>query len=177
MSRFASAVLLLALAAPAWCEDAASLDEKVVKQLEYEVQLEAEAGSKSKIVLALIEMFGLGALGVDRCYMGSYCLGTVKALTGGGFIIWALVDYFNIVINCLTKKDTISSIGYNATFAPNTVDVAFYIVIVIFALKCITGCMRAKASASGREISADDLDTQESMYPEPSQSDYAKLMA
>eukprot|EP00928_Gymnodinium_smaydae_P028138 TRINITY_DN2153_c0_g1_i1.p1 TRINITY_DN2153_c0_g1~~TRINITY_DN2153_c0_g1_i1.p1 ORF type:complete len:259 (+),score=77.60 TRINITY_DN2153_c0_g1_i1:71-847(+) len=151
-----------------------AIDEMVVKELEYEVQLEASA-PKSKVVLALIEMFGLGALGVDRCYMGSTCLGVVKALTGGGFVIWALVDYFNIVFNCLMKKDKIASIGYGATFTPGTVDMAFYIVVGLFALKCIVGCTRAAKGMSGREV--EPSDAADALNEQPAATQYEKLVA
>jgi hypothetical protein len=131
-----------------WVASTSAMDV-VATGLEYEVQL-AAAPTKNKMILALIEMFGLGALGVDRCYLGSYCTGFIKAFTGGGLLIWTLIDYVNIVVNCFMKKEKIGSIGMSATFT--NVDSAFYVVVILFALKCLVGVGKAAKSASGREV-------------------------
>ena len=38
----------------------------------------------------------LGFLGADRFYVGDTLLGFLKLITGGGFGIWILIDYFLI---------------------------------------------------------------------------------
>ena len=45
------------------------------------------------IILSIL----VGALGVDRFYIGDIGLGVGKLLTGGGCYIWALVDIFLIM--------------------------------------------------------------------------------
>jgi hypothetical protein len=43
----------------------------------------------------LISIFA-GAYGIDRFYIGDIGLGVGKLLTCGGFVIWAIVDWFLI---------------------------------------------------------------------------------
>lgn len=59
---------------------------------------------KSKLVLVIIVMTGLGFLGIDRLYAGQTLLGLVKMFTLGGFGIWALVDTIIVVVNAVTKS-------------------------------------------------------------------------
>lgn len=59
---------------------------------------------KSKLVLVIIVMTGLGILGIDRLYAGQTLLGIVKMFTLGGLGIWALVDTFIVVVNAITKS-------------------------------------------------------------------------
>ncbi len=46
---------------------------------------------KSWSVTLILSIF-LGFLGVDRMYLGSIGLGVVKMLTGGGYLVWWIVD-------------------------------------------------------------------------------------
>lgn len=55
-----------------------------------------EVSSKSKTTAALLSFF-LGALGIDRFYLGNTGLGVGKLLTFGGFGIWAFVDFIYIL--------------------------------------------------------------------------------
>lgn len=55
-----------------------------------------EVSSKSKTTAALLSFF-LGALGIDRFYLGNTVLGVGKLLTFGGFGIWAFVDFVYIL--------------------------------------------------------------------------------
>lgn len=46
---------------------------------------------RSYIVALLLSIF-VGALGVDRFYLGNVGLGILKLITGGGFGVWWLID-------------------------------------------------------------------------------------
>eukprot|EP00931_Biecheleriopsis_adriatica_P097052 TRINITY_DN70818_c0_g1_i1.p1 TRINITY_DN70818_c0_g1~~TRINITY_DN70818_c0_g1_i1.p1 ORF type:complete len:201 (+),score=32.96 TRINITY_DN70818_c0_g1_i1:55-657(+) len=120
--------------------------------LEIEMPMVQEAQRvKSKVALAIISGFGLGACGIDRCYMGSTCLGITKGLTLGGLGIWAFVDFIVILINMLQKKDSINSLGFQAKFEPESeVDTAFWITVVLLMVKLFAGSCKAKASAGGK---------------------------
>ena len=67
----------------------------------------AQVGSKPQksFVTALLLSFFLGALGVDRFYLGYVGLGIVKLLTFGGLGIWALNDFIMIALRKVTSAD------------------------------------------------------------------------
>ncbi len=54
---------------------------------------------------ALLLSFFLGALGVDRFYLGHTGLGVGKLLTFGGCGIWALIDFILIAVNNVKDAD------------------------------------------------------------------------
>lgn len=54
---------------------------------------------------ALILSIFLGALGVDRFYMGYVGLGILKLITGGGFGIWWLIDVIMIATKSLKDSN------------------------------------------------------------------------
>lgn len=60
---------------------------------------------KSPIVAFIISFF-FGWLGIDRFMIGQTGLGVAKLLTGGGFGLWALIDWF--VIIGATKKTNLN---------------------------------------------------------------------
>ena len=61
-------------------------------------------GSKNQTLAAVLAFF-LGGLGVHRFYLGYTWQGVVQLLTGGGLIIWALIDFVRICIGSLEPKD------------------------------------------------------------------------
>jgi TM2 domain/GYF domain 2 len=61
--------------------------------------------SSKNYVTAMILSFFLGALGVDRFYLGYTGLGVLKLLTFGGCGIWALIDFINIAIRKMPDSD------------------------------------------------------------------------
>jgi TM2 domain-containing membrane protein YozV len=56
-------------------------------------------------VTALLLSFFLGVLGVDRFYLGYTGLGIAKLLTGGGFGVWALIDFILIAVRKVTAAN------------------------------------------------------------------------
>ena len=54
---------------------------------------------------ALLLSIFLGVLGVDRFYVGDIGLGVAKLLTGGGFFIWVIIDWF-LIRDATAAKNT-----------------------------------------------------------------------
>ncbi|MDD3243394.1 MAG: TM2 domain-containing protein [Eubacteriales bacterium] len=59
---------------------------------------------KSKMTALILSIF-LGALGVDRFYLGKIGTGILKLITAGGFGIWWLVDIIMIATGKMTDKN------------------------------------------------------------------------
>ncbi|MDE0680127.1 MAG: TM2 domain-containing protein [Gammaproteobacteria bacterium] len=53
---------------------------------------------------ALLLCFFLGFLGFHRFYVGKGGTGILMLLTGGGFLIWVLVDFIMIATGSFTDK-------------------------------------------------------------------------
>ncbi len=64
------------------------------KQEQFDMLLASQM--KSPVVAIVLSLF-FGWLGVDRFYIGKVGLGIGKLLTGGGFLIWWLIDLFLIM--------------------------------------------------------------------------------
>jgi TM2 domain-containing membrane protein YozV len=62
-----------------------------------------EKSEKSWLTALLLSIL-LGALGVDRFYLGKTGTGILKLLTGGGFGIWWLMDIISIATGKMTDS-------------------------------------------------------------------------
>ena len=61
--------------------------------------------SSKSYVTALLLSFFLGAIGVDRFYLGQSGLGIAKLLTLGGCGVWALIDFILIAMRKVADSD------------------------------------------------------------------------
>lgn len=126
------------------------LTNLISKQIEFE--LHNKGGTRvDKLMLVLLEVFGLGSFGIDRCCMGQCCLGTVKGLTLGGLGIWATIDLFIILNNAFHQKPSIDILGLVAAWKPDTIQPAFIaacIVISLIILSLVCSCCRCCAAAA-----------------------------
>lgn len=89
--------------------------------------------TKEKLVLLIIEMMGLGALGIDRMYLGSslsVCTGILKLLTCGGCGVWAIIDLVAVLVNCLLQKTSIDFLFMEADFGSAQLEVTYWTAIV-----------------------------------------------
>lgn len=140
------------------------LDEEFLNQIEFEFNPVVGAlPHKNKLIVLLFEFFMLGCCGADRCYMGGTgccgcsgtCLGVIKGFTLGGVGIWALIDWWFIVINALNKSQMIDSMGYHAEFGTENVEACFVIAIIMVVLAALKllmgGQMRSQAYSEGGE--------------------------
>eukprot|EP00929_Paragymnodinium_shiwhaense_P111479 TRINITY_DN7955_c0_g1_i1.p1 TRINITY_DN7955_c0_g1~~TRINITY_DN7955_c0_g1_i1.p1 ORF type:complete len:197 (-),score=23.78 TRINITY_DN7955_c0_g1_i1:321-911(-) len=91
----------------------------------------SEFPKKSKIVVVLFELIPVTMLlGIDRCYMGSVCSGVIKGLTLGGLGLWAVVDYWVIMINALNGSKEINTLGFQAHFPEDEINSSYWIALV-----------------------------------------------
>lgn len=113
-------------------------------EIMYELDLHGErkAGTKSKVALAVLNGLCLGLCGIDRCYLGQPCIGTIKALTFGGLGFWMIIDYIIILVNCFQQTESINVFGMHAIFNTenNEVTTAFYLSILFLVFQLCGGC-------------------------------------
>jgi TM2 domain-containing membrane protein YozV len=104
-------------------------------QREIHFQAPAASDTRNKLLLAVIELLGLGFFGVDRCYMGQNLVGLIKALTFGGLGVWALVDYIVIIAGCLARTPSLTAMGYVTTFSPpGDTEKAFWVTLAVMVI-------------------------------------------
>ena len=60
--------------------------------------------SHSKGMLAIVCFF-LGCLGIHRFMVGKVGTGILMLITGGGLVIWAVIDFIVILTGGFTDKD------------------------------------------------------------------------
>ena len=54
-------------------------------------------------LLSLLICCGIG--GVHRIYAGKVITGIIQFCTGGGFLIWQIIDILRIVLGCFDDKE------------------------------------------------------------------------
>lgn len=55
------------------------------------------------LLLSLLIFCGFG--GVHRIYAGKVITGVIQFLTGGGFIVWQVIDIIYIILGCFDDKE------------------------------------------------------------------------
>jgi len=119
------------------------LSERVVQEIHYEVNLEpSKLTPKSKLVLTLVELIPLGFCGVDRCYMGQTCLGFLKGLSLGGFIVWFMIDWVAVVLTNLSGSAVINAVGYRAKFTDG-INSAFWLTFLTLIIMLLSLALAA----------------------------------
>merc|ERR1712032_289181 len=86
----------------------------------------------NKIVFLVIELLGLGVFGLDRIFIWDsyWWLGLIKLVTGGGFGIWAVVDYVLVMYNGVMGYDFIDILWMTKAFTPSTTKPAQWVSII-----------------------------------------------
>lgn len=106
----------------------------MTRLMQNEVELtKPKAPQVDKVMYVLFAMM-FGACGCDRCFMGQICLGCLKCLTGGGFLVWAVLDYCVAIYSALAMHKSIDMMGYEAEFAPTTIGGAWWAAVVFLIL-------------------------------------------
>ncbi len=55
------------------------------------------------LLLSLLIFCGFG--GVHRIYAGKVITGVIQFLTGGGFVVWQVIDIIRIILGCFDDKE------------------------------------------------------------------------
>ncbi|CAJ1405111.1 unnamed protein product, partial [Effrenium voratum] len=117
-----------------------------------EYELRTEQGGHSKVMLIFVVFLGLGFCGVDHCIVGNFILGTLKALTVGGFGFWFLLDWMLIVFNCVNEYSTLQGFGWDVAFRPCTIEDACRIGQITCLLHAPFVYTLIKAKVTGRSM-------------------------
>ncbi len=62
------------------------------------------SASSKRILPAALLCFFFGLFGFHRFYVGKIWTGILQLLTGGGFVIWTVVDFVFIITGAFTDK-------------------------------------------------------------------------
>lgn len=97
---------------------------------------EKTGNKKSKVVLMILEMVPLcGPLGIDRFYLGAVHTALAKlivcictCLVGG--LVWGLLDAIIVIVNALTRKSSIDTMGLHAEFSEDEIEPAHTLAVI-----------------------------------------------
>ncbi len=64
----------------------------------------AFSASEKRILPAALLCFFFGLFGFHRFYVGKIGTGILQLLTGGGFVIWTVIDFVLIILGAFTDK-------------------------------------------------------------------------
>merc|ERR550514_1684413 len=110
--------------------------QRFKQELTHELEM-GDATEGNKIILALINGLALGLFGVDRCYAGQVLLGMIKGCTFGGFIIWAVIDFWVIFINCIAHWESMGALGFHMKFEKDHLQAAFWVALLLLVAKMV----------------------------------------
>jgi len=102
--------------------------------------------SKNKVVVVVLELTGLGVLGIDRFWIGgtfNIVLGILKLLSFGGCGLWALIDFVAICSNAIGLSPYISCLGMHCQWEDTSMLLAQKLGFVgmgLLFLICFCGC-------------------------------------
>ena len=65
---------------------------------------DSEISPKSRLAAVLL-CFLFGVFGAHRFYVGKIGTGILMLVTGGGFVIWALIDLIIIIVGSFRDKE------------------------------------------------------------------------
>ena len=87
--------------------------------------------NKSYVVTWLLSLF-LGALGIDRFYLGRVGTGVLKFITFGGLGAWVLIDWWRITFGYTKDKQGLPLKGYvENQKVIKTISVLIFIVVLV----------------------------------------------
>lgn len=99
---------------------------------------------RNKIILVMLQaLIAPNLLGIDRCYMNQFCLGTIKGVTMGGLGIWAIIDYYVVLVNAIRENNSINDFGFHATFGDDELSAAFFLAVIFAGLYAVSICCSA----------------------------------
>ena len=93
-----------------------------------------EVVSKQRHFLAVFFLSLMwGFVGVDRMYLGKYITGFLKLITLGGFGLWALVDFSNILSGRMRDREGNKMLDYDRykRFARNTTLIFTFAILLL----------------------------------------------
>jgi len=125
-------------------------DDREVRRMNNDIYFRPSPYPVHKLGLAVVNSFGFGALGVDRCIVGQVEVGILKAITFGGCGIWFFVDWIVITVNCLMFWKSIQAVGFSAEFERGTIQWAFWFTVAFLVFKMIYGAYEANRRGKSR---------------------------
>jgi len=128
-----------------------------VHEIEMEFSTHKNVNKVTYVFLAML----FPCCGFDRCFMGQLLCGCLKFSTCGGFIVWAVLDYFFAFYLAVTMGSSVNNFGYQAEFDPTTIDGAFWVGLILFVLNAVQQMLSARNSVEQLKRQNELLETME----------------